>query len=295
MKTLNKCLALFCLASFIIAGCSKHNEDTRRVLAVSIEPQRNLLEQLAGDNFRIITIMPGNESPETFEPTPSKRIDIENADAYFTTGLLLFEENLKLVTNDSNKFVNTSEGIDLIYENNYDCPSIFLPNIAPGEPEIEADPHIWLSVRNARKIAANMANVLIRLDSKNAGTYTSNYNKLCNKLDSLDNAFATRIADAGSPAFMLWHPSMGYFARDYGLKMITVGHENKEISATTLKCLIDSAKTANARIFLYQNFIDSRQADAIIAGTGVRLVTFNPIAYDWQNELSKVVNELSKQ
>ena len=88
---------------------------------------------------------------------------------------------------------------------------------------------------------------------------------------------------------------MGYFARDYGLKMITMGHENKEVSATTLKALIDSARTENARLFLFQNLIDSRQAESISSSTGARLVKFDPLAYDWEAELSKVVDELSQQ
>lgn len=297
MKAISKCLAVICTVAVIATcACNKQSEDSRPVLAVSIEPQRNILEQLAGDNFRIITVIPEGESPETFEPTPSKRIDIENSKAYFTTGLLVFEENLKLASNDDAKFVNTSDGIDLIYEHSHaDNHSMFLPDVAPGEAEIEADPHIWLSVRNARKIAANMTAELINIDADNADTYTANYNALCQRLDSIDNVFKTRIDSIGSPAFMLWHPSMGYFARDYGLKMITMGHENKEVSATSLKQLIDSAKHENARVFLYQAQIDSRQAESISSSAGARLVEFNPLAYDWISELSKVVDELSKQ
>ena len=140
-----------------------------------------------------------------------------------------------------------------------------------------------------------MADCLIQIDPGNAGEYKANLLKMNARLDSLDNVFAARIARAGSPAFMLWHPSMGYFARDYGLKMITMGHENKEVSATTLKALIDSARTENARLFLFQNLIDSRQAESISSSTGARLVKFDPLAYDWEAELSKVVDELSQQ
>lgn len=278
------------------SSCSKGSEDTRPVIAVSIEPQHNILQQLAGDRFNIVTVISGSESPETFEPSPSKRMEIENADIYFTTGLFVFEENLKLATDDDSRFINTSEGIDLIFDENHEHNhSQFLPNVPIGANEIEADPHVWLSVRNMGKIASNMANRLIIIDPEHASEYKTNLKKICTHLDSLDKAFVARIAEAGSPAFMLWHPSMGYFARDYGLKMITMGHENKEVSATSLKALIDSAKNANARIFLFQNHIDSRQAESISAGTGARLVTFNPLAYDWESELSKVVDELSQQ
>lgn len=290
-------MSVICMAGIIAtSSCNTKSEDTRPVIAVSIEPQHNILRQLAGDRFNIVTVISGSESPETFEPSPSKRMEIENADVYFTTGLFVFEENLKLATNDDSRFINTSEGIDLIFDHSHGHNhSQFLPNVPVGSTEIEADPHVWLSVRNMRKIASNMADRLVTLDPEHASEYKANLKKMCSHLDSLDNAFVTRIAAAGSPAFMLWHPSMGYFARDYGLKMITMGHENKEVSATSLKALIDSAKNANARIFLFQNHIDSRQAESISAGTGARLVTFNPLAYDWESELNKVVDELSQQ
>ncbi len=297
MKSFDRYMAFFCMAGAIASSsCSNKSDDPRPVIAVSIEPQRNILNRLAGDRFNIVTVISKNESPETFEPSPSRRMEIENADLYFTTGLFVFEENLKLATDDESKFVNTSAGIDLIYEKSHgDNHSMFLPNIPAGTKEIEADPHVWLSVKNMRRIAANMTDHLVHIDPEHASEYKTSFKKMCSHLDSLDNAFTTRIAEAGSPAFMLWHPSMGYFARDYGLKMITMGHENKEVSATSLKVLIDSAKNANARIFLFQNLIDSRQAESISAGTGAHLVTFDPLAYDWESELSKVVDELSRQ
>ena len=297
MKNLSKYMAVICMtAAIALPSCTHKSEDSRPVIAVSIEPQRNILRQIAGYRFNIVTVIPKNESPETFEPSPSKRMEIENASIYFTTGLFIFEDNLKLATDDESKFINTSEGIDLIYEVSHgDNHSKFLPTIPPGTDEIEADPHVWLSLRNVRRIAANMADCLIQIDPGNAGEYKTNLRKMNARIDSLDNVFAARIARAGSPAFMLWHPSMGYFARDYGLKMITMGHENKEVSATTLKALIDSARTENARLFLFQNLIDSRQAESISSSTGARLVKFDPLAYDWEAELSKVVDELSQQ
>ena len=96
-------------------GCRSKNQDERPVIAVSIEPQRQMLEQLAGDKFRIVTLMPNGENPETYEPSSARRMDLGDAKAYFITGNLLFEENLRMSERDTSKFYDTSDGIDLLY------------------------------------------------------------------------------------------------------------------------------------------------------------------------------------
>ncbi len=300
MKRIVKCLSLSaCVTSMLVLGLTgcgnKKNEDKRPVLAVSVEPQRYLLDKLVGDNFRIITVLPNGENPETFDPSPSKRIAVENADVYFTTGHLIFETNLKLSSNEDVLFVNTSDSITPIY-GTHTCHNHhrrFLQHANEHVDEREADPHVWVSLRNAGKMSKVMAETLKKLDPENASEYDRRAKALQAQLDSLDKDFTTRLDDAGNPAFMVWHPSLSYFARDYGLEQVAVNSETKEVSVNQLRSAIDEALSDSVNIFFYQNDLDSRQAEALSTGAGCKRVPINTAVYEWVDELKKIVNELT--
>ena len=59
----------------------------------------------------------------------------------------------------------------------------------------------------------------------------------------------------------VWHPSLSYFARDYGLEQISLGTEGKEMSAKSLTEAIDKARDKGVGVFFFQKEYDSRQAE----------------------------------
>lgn len=285
MKQLFSSIIIALLAAISVA-CSD-SADSRPVLVVSIEPQRFMLEQLAGDNYRIVVLMPGGENPETFELPVSRHIEVDTARAVFTVGYLPFEQSLA----DSGKghIVSTTSGINPIY-------GTHSHTTASGQSHTHrsADPHLWTSVRNARIICQAMADELIRLCPDSADIYRARLNKYCAHLDSLDAAFAARLSAANANSFLVWHPSLSYFARDYGLNQISVSQHNKDISPAALRQVIDNAAASGAHVLFNQREYDARQVQTIGDAIGARVVDFNPGNYDWEAELTLVVNELSK-
>ena len=242
MTRYSKFLACAGIVALALAACQKGEKDERPVLVVSIEPQRQMLEQLAGDDYRIVTLMPNGENPETFEPSPARRIDVENAQAYFTTGNLLFENNLEMTARDKSIFHDMSQGIAPIYgtHTHFHGHSEFLPD---DDAHVRGvDPHVWVSVKNARVMAKNMTRVLSEIDKDNAAAYQARLATYDAHLDSLDQAFAARLDSLPNTSFLVWHPSMSYFARDYGLNQIVVGSETKESSVNDLRNVIKAAK-----------------------------------------------------
>lgn len=298
MKCLNSFLVVVTAMLAMSTGCKSGNEDKRPVLVVSIEPQRHMLEQLAGDNFRIVTMMPSGNNPETYEPSPAKRMALEDAKAYFTTGNLIFEDNLYLATKDTSLFVDTSGGLDLIYgtHSHAENHSVFLPHdIEEEDKHHMADPHIWSSVKNARHIVQVMASTLLRIDPDNSEEYMSRLDRYDAHLDSLDKVFSKKLANIDNRQFLVWHPSLSYFARDYGLNQISVGSETKESSAESLGNLLDMAKANKINTFIYQRELDSRHVDLISASLDAKILPFNGLDYNWETELTKIVDGLSKQ
>ena len=90
----------------------------------------------------------------------------------------------------------------------------------------------------------------------------------------------------------MWHPSLSYFARDYGLHQISIEYNGKEASVSHLKEEIDVARASGARVFFYQKEFDTRQITTINEQIGARMVTINPMNYEWEEEMRNIVNVL---
>ena len=91
---------------------------------------------------------------------------------------------------------------------------------------------------------------------------------------------------------MVWHPSLSYFAADYGLQQIGMEYEGKEMPAKVLKEEIDYARACNAKVFFFQKGFDSRRVAAVNNQIGARLVNINLMNYDWDKELLHIANAL---
>ncbi|MDO4320765.1 MAG: zinc ABC transporter substrate-binding protein [Bacteroidales bacterium] len=274
------------------AGCRSNDADDRPVLVVSIEPQKYMLEQIVGDDFKIVTLMPNGDNPETFEPSMSGRMAVDKADAYFTTGYFPFESNLNLTADNPEIIISTSEGIDLIYGTHAHVDEHHTFLHADSTHQVP-DPHVWTSVRNARMMSRTMLETVKRINPDKADTYTGNFNRFDQRLDSLDRSFSQRLDSLDHKSFLVWHPSLSYFARDYGLEQIAVGSEGKESSMNSMRRVIDDARADSVSVFFYQRDVDSRQAEAVNSGVGSRLVPINTSQYDWEDGMILIVDELT--
>ena len=139
-----------------------------------------------------------------------------------------------------------------------------------------------------------MLNAMVEIDPANKGYYQRNYDRFANHLDSLDNAIAEKLKAHSGEAFMVWHPSLSYFARDYNLEQIPAGNsDNKEIAISTLKEAIDHASDHGAKVFFYQKDFDSRQAESMVEQLEIRKVSINPLAYEWEDEIVSIADAIA--
>ena len=86
------------------------------------------------------------------------------------------------------------------------------------EDEVEYDEHVWLSLRNAKILSAEIANALCEKDSANATAYKANLASYTACLDSLDAKYAA-VVKAGSKKTILFGDRFPfrYLVDDYGL------------------------------------------------------------------------------
>lgn len=279
--------AFFSIVALACVACSSKSDNAQKEnITVSIEPERQLLEYLAGDRYEIVTMLSRGSDPETFDPSMSLRRKADGSKAYFAIGAFPFEDNIHKSLPDDVAYFDVSEGVEHLYGTHGHSHG------KHNHTHEDADPHIWTSVANMKIIAANMTHALCGLDTSNSEVYKDRLEALENRLDSIDNYIQSIVPERG--AFAVWHPSLSYFARDYGLNQIAVGHESKEMPAARLKAVIDSARNKNVKILFFQKEYDVRQTQSLNEAIGSRLVEIDPLAYDWEKELTRIADELAR-
>lgn len=290
-------LIIAALTLTAVAGCTPADNARRSTdgtplpsITVSIPPQASLLRAIAGDSINIVTLLGSEANPETFEPGIKTMTAVAASDMIMLSGALGFEQVLvdKLTDNNRDiKVVDTSAGIELIYGTHYHN----------GHEHRDApDPHTWTSARNARIIASNMLKALVELDPAHTNYYTSRAALLDSRLDSIDCATASRLEHGSEKAFIVWHPSLSYYARDYGLRQIVIASaDSRETSIASTRASIDSIRAnGNTHTLFLQAGFDADRAHALSDQTGASIVTINPLDYDWEKQFNIITDALTR-
>lgn len=273
-KSIYKLCALLLISGVMLLVCCTERNPERNALTVSIPQQKFLLESIVGDKYKVRSLLSNGGDPETYDPTMTNLLNIERSMAYFRVGGIGFEDAIaeKIRVSCPNlPMIDTSVGIERI--------------VGSHGSETEEDPHVWTSVPNAKIMASNMLEALRKLDQPNIHVYEKNYKALVARLDSVEAVLQGYADSAPSKAFVVWHPSLSYFARDYGLTQIALGSENKEMSANSIRTQIDLAKSSGAKVLFTQKDIDARQVEVIEKELGLPSVAINPMAEDWMGEM----------
>lgn len=262
------------------ASCTSARKGKPSV-AVSIQPQRYLLEAIAGKKLDVVCLLDEQSNPETYEPDMNVMMAIERSDAYFTVGTIGYELAIlpKVKSNNPDlPIINTSKGVNFIAGHDAD--------------EGDVDPHVWVSVRNAKVMAGNMYAQLVALYPKWKRYFARRYKTLQDSLSQLDEEFAARLKSSPHKAFLVWHPTMSYLARDYGLRQVSLDN-GKEPTASDLRLRLDLAQKSGAEVLFLQPQIDSRQACELLNELNVKKVIVNPMAEQWKQQMRAVLDALA--
>ena len=289
-------LLITVVATLSVASCrgsSNGNADNEVTVAVSIPPLKYFAEAIGGDSVNVVSLLNENSDPETFQPGVSTFRAIAGSRVFLGVGVLPFEEallgNLK-ANNPDLKIKDVSAGIELIYGTHSHAG---VEHDGHSNDVGEADPHIWSSVKNARVIARNVLDALTEADPSNEVYFRERYDRFSERLDSFDMACSRKLEALPSRNFAIWHPSLSYLARDYGLRQIAFNLENKETSSVRLGDQIDKAKEARLSAFFVPAGINDSQTKVIAQEIGLPPVTINPMSGQWDVEINKIVNALA--
>ncbi|MBR2606622.1 MAG: zinc ABC transporter substrate-binding protein [Bacteroidaceae bacterium] len=272
---MQKILLYIILVVTLFVGCVSGNDVSRPTLAVTIEPYRYIVEAVAGEKWEVVSVVPKGNSPETFDPTPGQMMKLGKCEAYFLVGGLGFEESWV-------------EKIKEVY------PALPFVDTSSGILRVDDDPHLWTSPDNMVVIARNVCAALCRMDTCDTTGYKARLQAIEKMIAATDTSIRRKLADASSRSFLVFHPSLTYFARLYGINQIVLEEHGKEPSAAHVKHVIDEARSRGVRNVLVQAEFDKNHAAVVARELNATLQTINPLSYDWHGEMLHIADCLNK-
>jgi len=268
---------------FIVVSCGQGKRNTsEKIITVSIGPFKYFVEQIAGDDFNVNVMVPAGADPHIYEPFPEQINQLRKSVAYISNGYLGFEMNWLdrfYETNRSMKRLSLSDKIEpLVSEHAH-----------AGNHVEGADPHYWVSPRCAIIMAGSVMNLLLVLNPSHKEKYEANYQILISRIQAIDLEAEKLFSGLTNRSFMIYHPNLGYIARDYDLEEISVEYEGKEPPPSRLKELIDNARKHGLKTIFVQKEYDTKNAKAIAEEIGAEIKIIDPLSENWETATTEII------
>jgi zinc transport system substrate-binding protein len=259
---------------------------------VSILPQQYFVKRVGGDFVDVsVMVLPG-ASPAAYEPKPRQLTALSRTKVYFAIGVPFENVWLKKIaaSNPQMRIVHTEKNIQKrsLAFHVHDTADSRGEKRHEGEQEPDGtkDPHIWLSPPLVMVQARTILMALLELDPTHRTVYEANYKAFMMELLKIDAEIRNIFwGESRGAAFMVFHPSWGYFAEAYGLKQIPIEWEGKEPKPAQIKALIEIAREEDVKVIFVQPQFSTKRAEIIAKAIGGRLVFADPLAEDWGNNL----------
>lgn len=208
MKKIIMLLLVVLLVAMPVIGCSDNKElaevetsDNGKLKVVAtIFPAYDWVREVAGDKAELTLLQSQGVDLHSYQPTVQDMAKISDCDLFIYVGGVSdswVEEAIQNAKNESIQTLNLlevlgdraklEEMVEGMQEEEHDHEE---------EEAKEEDEHIWLSLKNAQIITEAITEKLVSLDSENGNTYQENLAAYNEKLSSLDQEFASNVADA---------------------------------------------------------------------------------------------------
>ena len=287
------------LLLILIISCTKSvSKNNALDIFVSVLPQKYFVERIAGDKANVhVMVLPGH-NPATYEPTPSQMKEISNADLYFRIGVPFEETWMKKLgqLNPEMSIFDTRKGISLREMDSF----LSLQKKMSHEHHIDKhdspdhahqlDPHIWLSPELVKKQARTICETLEKYDPSNSGYYHKNLQSFLVDLTVLQQYVQERFSNLTHRAFLVFHPSWGYLADEFGLIQRPIQIEGKSPAPGELAKIISFAQEENIHVIFVQKQFSSTAAETVAQAIGGKVISIDPLAEGYLENMRTIAD-----
>ena len=317
MRKTNKLISTF-IALIVLASCSSASDTTSTnesiiettsdsvvaelpVIAVTYSVIGDIVSQLVGDKATVKVVVPDGQDPHEFQPS-AKDIEIINNAALVVSNGLEFEEGLEEVLES----ITNSGGNNFMVGKHITVREIEDGGEHGGEvgndhgdKHAGGDPHLWLSPATMLEMLPALTSAL---SEATGADLSAEATILTKKLQDLDQEIESIISSLGECNLVSGHGELGYFADQYGCKVIgaiipslTTTSEATAGELADLKKMIKQYKVPA----IFTGLGTSQDvADQLAGELGVKAVTLSTHYLDgaanYQEFILKMVNQIAE-
>lgn len=270
--------------SLYLNPISEDPEGDELQVVATFYPFYDIGSNIGGEQAEFDTLVPAGTDPHSFDPSPSDRQKLEDADIFIATGAEFEEWEAELISDveDDTVIVNPSEEIELLLadetsDHDHDHHEEEHGDEDHGHEEEHHheeehdhdhgryDPHYWLSPQNAMTISQEISEALQQEDPENSDYYETQYSNYVSELETLDTEYEENLDQCEKETILITHPAFAYLGQDYGFEQIAIegiGHMT-EPTAQELQRLADEAEEHNLGYIFYDPVSEAEAAETI--------------------------------
>lgn len=255
-------------------------------VVASIHPVQSLVASVMAGVGSPDRLLPPGASPHSYALKPSEARMLSQADVVFWVGPSLevfLEHALESLTKDA-RIVTLAEAdgvarLPARTGGTWEHSHAEEHDHKDGHDHGGIDAHMWLDPRNARVWTAAIAHHLSTADPANAAVYARNAEATQQRIGSLEQRLAARLADVKTVPYLVFHDAYQYFEHRFGLSpagAVTVSPEQAP-GARRVAELRDLVRTVNAACVFAEPQFEPRLVQVVVDGTGAATGVLDPL------------------
>ncbi|TVY11467.1 metal ABC transporter substrate-binding protein [Paenibacillus cremeus] len=291
-------LLLILVLSMALSACGSRSQASlvqgKINIVASFYPMYDFASKIGGSHVNVINMVPAGVEPHDWSPKSRDIYNLTHAELFVYLGAGFegwVKDTLDSMPKDSKTtVVETSKGIDLMLSGD-----VHEDEAKSKKHESEYDPHIWLSPVNAKKIAQNIKDALVKADAANQADYEANFKRFADQLDQLDAKYKSQLAQTSKKQIVVTHQSFGYLAKQYGLTQMPIMGLSPDAEPTSkdMKDIMQFIKTNNVKYIFFEELVSDKLAKTLAKDAGVETLVLNPLEGLTEEQVSKGADYLS--
>lgn len=247
-------------------------------VAATIYPLYDIVRTVGGPQVRTELVLPVGASPHTFSFSPRDVAKLQDVSLIFAIGNGLDDWiSNATAANPDIQTVIVDQGITL--------EPFTEPLHDEGETEEEDehdegpyDPHYYLSLKNAGRIAHTVADVLGDRDPAHRDLYAQRAQQYEQEALALQKDLTQKMAPFAGSAIVTLHDAWAYFADEFGLRLVASfePHAGEEPTPRYLARIGDIVRKENVRVIFAEPQLSSAALQSFAQDNGLTIAMLDP-------------------
>jgi zinc transport system substrate-binding protein len=274
-------LSLFLVTAVFLSACGNSKgesskKETKDALDIytTVYPLQYFTEAIGGEYVNVETVYPPGTDEHSFEPSQKDIVKMAESDLFFYIGYNLEGFVTKAEPILSKEGVSTIAVGETVHldEEEHEHHEEEHAHEEDGHDHGGVNPHLWLDPVYSIDMAKTIKDELTKKMPEQEEYFNSHFNELSEKLEALDEKFATTIESGRTNKIIVSHSAYGYWEERYGLEQIGVTGltSSNEPSQKELGKIVTMAEKEDLNYVIFEQNISSKLTEIIQKEMGVK-------------------------